>query len=71
MIERRAKSQRYRLTPFGLKAALFYARVYQRLLRPGFSALVDPRLVDSSPLTKAFVSFQQQLDSYTSQKTAA
>ena len=71
LIQRQPKSQRYRLTPFGLKAALFYARVYQRLLRPGFSELADPRLVDSSPLAKAFAAFQQQLDIYTAQKAAA
>jgi hypothetical protein len=71
MIERRPKSHRYRLTPFGLKAALFYARVYQRLLRPGFSELADTRLVESSPLAKAFATFQQQLDAYATQKAAA
>lgn len=71
LIERRARTQRYRLTPFGLKAALFYPRVYQRLLRPGFSELADARLVGSSPLAKAFAAFQQQLDVYTAQKVAA
>lgn len=71
LIERRAKSQRYRLTPFGLKAALFYARTYQRLLRPGFSALADARLAESSPLAKAFATFQRHLDTYTAEKIAA
>jgi len=71
LIERQAKSQRYRLTPFGLKAALFYARIYQRLLRPGFSELADARLVGSSPLAQAFASLQQRLDAYTAQEVAA
>ena len=34
VIERIAKTQRYRLTAFGLKTALWYSRAYQRLLRP-------------------------------------
>jgi hypothetical protein len=71
LIERRAKSQRYRLTPFGLKAALFYARTYQRLLRPGFSELADARLAQSSPLAKALATFQRHLDAYNAQKIAA
>jgi hypothetical protein len=71
LIERQPKSQRYRLTPFGLKAALFYSRVYQRLLRPGFSELADPRLVESSPLATAFSKFQHALESYTKEKIAA
>jgi hypothetical protein len=71
MIERVPKTQRYRLTPFGLKAALFYARTYQRLLRPGFSELADARLVESSPLAKAFASLQRRLDAYAPQKIAA
>lgn len=71
IIERVPKTQRYRLTPFGLKAALFYARAYQRLLRPGFSELADARLVKSSPLANAFASLQRRLDAYADQKIAA
>lgn len=72
LIERQVGTQRYRLTPFGLKAALFYARTYQRLLRPGFSQLADARLVHSSPLAKAFAALQLQLDAYmTAQKHVA
>lgn len=70
LIERQPKSQRYRLTPFGLKAAMFYSRLYQRLLRPGFSQLSDPTLIDSSPLAAAFIRFQQQIDAFASQKMA-
>ena len=71
LIERRAKSQRYRLTPFGLKAALFYARTYQRLLRPGFSELADARRAESSLLAKALATFQRHLDTYIAEKIAA
>ena len=71
IIERVPKTQRYRLTPFGLKAALFYARTYQRLLRPGFSELADARLGEASPLANAFASLQRRLDAYAAQKIAA
>ena len=71
IIARVPKTQRYRLTPFGLKAALFYARVYQRLLRPGFAELADARLVTSSPLARALAAFHRQVDAYTAAKMAA
>jgi len=48
LIERVPKSQRYRLTTPGLKAALLYSRVYQRLLRRGLSELLDQRLLQST-----------------------
>jgi hypothetical protein len=48
LIERLPKTQRYRLTTFGLKTALFYSRAYQRLLRRGLSELHEPPNCDSS-----------------------
>jgi hypothetical protein len=36
IIERIAGTDRYRLTDFGLRIALFFTRVYNRLLRPGW-----------------------------------
>jgi hypothetical protein len=71
LIERIAKTQRYRLTAFGLKTALFYSRVHQRLLRPGLSELHVPNGSYSPPLAAAFARFQKTLDDYTSQKLAA
>lgn len=71
LIQRIPKTHRYRLTTFGLKTALFYSRLHQRLLRRGLSELHDSRLSDSSPLVAAFAKFQQTLDSYTAQKMAA
>jgi hypothetical protein len=41
LIERVPKTHRYRLTPFGLRTALFFTRSYARLLRPGYAAAVD------------------------------
>ena len=71
LIARIPKPHRYRLSPFGLKTALFYSRVYQRLLRPGLSELLDPRLGVSSSLATAFNRFQEALDAYADKKLAA
>ena len=71
IIERIPKTQRYRLTDFGLKTALFYSRLYQRLLRPGLSQLCDLQTTSSTPLARAFIKFQQAIDAYTDEKIAA
>ena len=71
LIERMAKSQRYRLTTAGLKTALFYSRAYQRLLRRGLSELHDQRILSSSPIASEFAKFHKTLDSYISEKMAA
>lgn len=71
LIERIAKSQRYRLTHLGLKTALFYSRVYHRLLRTGLSELHDPRLSESSSLARDFARFKKSLDDYFAEKIAA
>lgn len=71
LIERVPKTQRYRLTAFGLKTALFYSRTYQRLLRRGLSELHDPRLSESSTLAIDFAKFQKALDTYIAEKLAA
>jgi hypothetical protein len=71
LIERISKTQRYRLTPFGLKTALFCSRVYQRLLRPGLSKLDDPRTSESSTLAVDFNKFQKALDAFVIENVAA
>ena len=71
LIERITKTQRYRLTTFGLKTALFYSRTYQRLLRRGLSELHDPRTAESSTLALDFAKFKKTLDAYTAEKMAA
>ena len=40
LIERLPKTHRYRLTDEGLRTALFYTRVYARILRPGMAPVV-------------------------------
>lgn len=65
------KTQRYRLTTFGLKPALFYSRTYQRLLRRGLSEPHDPRTSESSTLALDFAAFKKTLDAYLAEKFAA
>ena len=40
-IERLPRKHRYRVTPFGLRLALFYTRTYVSVLRPGLSHIVS------------------------------
>jgi hypothetical protein len=69
IIARLPGTQRYRLTAFGLKTALFYSRLYQRLLRPGLSLLHAPPA--SSPLAAAFASLNHLIDLCASDPIAA
>ena len=39
---RKAGTTRYELTPYGRNASLFLARLFQRVLRPGLDAAVEP-----------------------------
>ena len=71
LIERLPKTQRYRLTTFGLKTALFYSRTYQRLLRRGLSELHDPYPLPASTLAADYAKFQNALDAYVTEKMAA
>jgi hypothetical protein len=47
LIERIPNTHRYRLTSRGLRTAMFYSRVYNRILRPGM-ALLNPNTVNQS-----------------------
>jgi hypothetical protein len=71
LIGRIEKSQRYELTPDGLKTALFYSRTYTRVIRPGLSLISAPVASDHSHLNRAFARFQAELDRYFDQQTAA
>lgn len=55
LIERIPKSHRYHLTELGLRTAMFYTRVYSRVLRPGL-ATVSPEAngMSHSTLQRAF-----------------
>ena len=54
-------SQRYLITPYGLKVALFFTRLHARVFRPGFAAM-DPSLPIPSPLAKALADVEHEID---------
>ena len=72
LIERISGTHRYQLTPLGLRAALFYSRTFNRVIRPGLSQLTDPSLpTNSSKLTAAFHHLETELTNYLQEQKAA
>ena len=41
LIERIGRTNCYRATPLGLRIAYFYTKVFRRILRPGWAAIID------------------------------
>jgi hypothetical protein len=62
LIERLPNSFRYRVTEFGFRAALFFTRAYNRLLRPGFAAAIPELRSISTSLKAAFDKINQEID---------
>jgi hypothetical protein len=54
LLQRLPHTTRYLVTPLGLHVALFFAKVYLRLLRPGAAALAEPPDSLPRPLRQAF-----------------
>jgi hypothetical protein len=54
LIERVPRTHRYRLTPGGLRAALFFTRAYARLFRSGLAQIMPVAVPAHSPLRAAF-----------------
>jgi hypothetical protein len=71
LIERLKGSHRYRLTPAGLKVALFYSRTYQHVIRPGLSLLHSPQDITPSGLARAYQQFENQMLAFLQEKRAA
>jgi hypothetical protein len=65
LIERIPRTHRYHLTDLGLQTALFYTRVYSRILRPGL-ALVSPQAPAASPasLQRSFRIAEQAVNTW-------
>jgi hypothetical protein len=65
LIERVPGTHRYHLTDQGLQTALFYTRVYSRILRPGL-ALVSPQAPAASPasLQRSFRTAEQAVNTW-------
>jgi hypothetical protein len=62
LIERLPNSFRYRVTEFGLRTALFFTRVYNRLLRPGLAAALPVLRSIDAPLKRAFHTVNLQIN---------
>jgi hypothetical protein len=62
LIERTPKSFRYQVTDFGFRVALFFTRVYNRILRPGLAAALPELRAITSPLKRAFDALTAQVD---------
>jgi hypothetical protein len=62
IIERIPRSHRYELTPGGLRIALFFSRVHDRLLRPMLATIMPQAPPTSAPIRKAFDRLQSVID---------
>ena len=60
-IKRLPKSFRYLVTDFGWRAALFFTRAYNRILRPASAAALPGHAALATPLKRAFDNVDVQL----------
>lgn len=61
LIERTPHTHRYRVTPMGLRAALFCTRTYTRLLRPGLAFALPGHRAIATPLKRAVDNFETEV----------
>ncbi len=71
LIERLPNSFRYRVTEFGFRAALFFTRLYNRLLRPGLAAVLPALRAVDAPLKRAFDKINTQVNTWINQAQLA
>jgi hypothetical protein len=71
LIERLPNSFRYRVTQFGLRAALFFTRAYNRLLRPGLAAALPNLRAADATLKPAFDKIDEQINVWINQAKLA
>jgi hypothetical protein len=71
LIERLPNSFRYRVTRFGFRAALFFTRLYNRLLRPGLAAALPGLRAVDAPLQRAFDKIDAQVNAWIEQAQLA
>ena len=70
LLARISGTQRYQLTSLGLKTALFYSRIYHRVLRSGLS-LLHSKEPECPPLQRALQKFQDEIIAFCEQQMAA
>jgi hypothetical protein len=61
MIERIPKTHRYRVTPFGLRAALFFTRTHARLYRPAVAELMTNGPPQHDGLARRFDRIEKEI----------
>jgi hypothetical protein len=71
LIERLPKTHRYRLTDEGLRTALFFTRVYARILRPGMAPPVPAAPAASSKALRQFHAAEDAVNSWCDQARIA
>jgi len=64
LIERLSGTHRYRLTARGLQTALFYTRVYARILRPGLALINATAVAPRASLQRTFNAAQRAVDTW-------
>ena len=64
LIERLPGTHRYRLTDEGLRTALFYTRVYSRILRPAMAPVTPPAPAASQHPLRQFHAAQTAVNSW-------
>jgi hypothetical protein len=67
LIERIPHTHRYRLTEHGLKTAMFYSRLYNRVLRPGMSLLNPTDAQPSNALHRRFSAMNEAINTFCDQ----
>jgi len=67
LIERLPNSFRYRVTEFGFRAALFFTRAYNRILRPGLAAALPALRSIDNPLKLAFIKIDEHIKMWINQ----
>ena len=64
LIARLPHSHRYVVTTHGLRVALFYTKVYLRIVRPGWASLADPSDPIPRPLRHAFEAVDREIQRF-------
>jgi len=62
LIERIPHTQRYRVTREGLRTALFFTRVYGRILRPGMARITPAAAAQDPELRPSFDHVEDAID---------
>lgn len=70
-IERIPHTHRYRVTPFGLRTAMFLSRTWNRLLRPGLSLIAPPAPDHDANLRKLFDKLDLAIEQFAIHQKAA